>query len=98
VKLEINIKKRFKLGAAVLCFTAVLASGCSNIGNAPQGPDPAQVQAEFSKQDPQKQIQGIQYAPIPAAEKEKKIEEIEKKYGIKRGEAPAQKGGLPAGG
>lgn len=70
------------LGAGALAL-----GGCS-VGDAPKGLDAAQVQTEFSKQDPQKQIQGLMASPLPAAEKEKRIKAIEDQYGIKRGAPP----------
>ncbi len=66
---------------------SIMCSGCDNVGNAPQG-STEQVKKDIDALSPQKQIAQWQYSPLPAAEKEKKIQEIEKKYGITR-DAPA---------
>lgn len=90
----INPSAYKNLFLGVCLAAASLLAGCSNVGNAPEGPTADQVQAELAKQDPQQQIVAIQHSPIPFAEKEKKIQEIEKKYGITRkdGDAPTGPG------
>ena len=75
--------------AVGLAFVATVVTGCS-VGNAPEGLSSSEVQSEFAKQDPQKQIQGIQASPLPPEEKEKRIKEIEQKYGITRGDSVSQ--------
>jgi len=84
--------------SAFLAGSFVLG-GCSNVGNAPEGPTAGQVQADFAKQDPQQQIKGIQFSPLPPAEKERRIQEVEAKYGVKRGDptTPISNGGAGAG-
>lgn len=79
-----NKSKLRAITGIVICAFAV--AGCS-AGNAVAGTDEAATKQEFAKQDPQKQIQGIQHSPMPPADKEKKIQEIEAKYGIKRNAA-----------
>lgn len=75
----------------ILGIVAIALTGCS-IGMAPKGPDANEVQQEFSKMPPDQQIKGIQHSPLPAAEKEKRIKEIEEKYGVSRSD---EKTGLP---
>jgi len=69
------------------------ASGCSGIGNAAQGPDEAQVKQREAALPPDKQIELLKSAPMPADEKAKKIKEIQDKYGLSSDGTPVGKGG-----
>ena len=60
--------------------------GC-NVGTAPEGASPEQVKAEVAQQPPLQQIRNIMHAPIPPAEQERQIKEIEQKFGVKREDA-----------
>lgn len=77
-----KIKKAIGV-AALLLATSLTLIGCDNVGNAVEGSADA-AKKEFDGMPPEKQIEQLNYAPIPPAEKEKRIQEIEKKYGIKR--------------
>jgi hypothetical protein len=69
--------KQFILGIFILG----LLGGCSNIGNAPEGQSEEEAKAALQKMSPQEQINMIKASPMPPAEKEKKIRELEAKMG-----------------
>lgn len=64
---------------------ALLCVGC-NVGNAPEPMSQAQLDAHLKTLKPQDEINYINTMPIPAAEKAKKIAEVEARTGYK---APA---------
>lgn len=56
--------------------------GCGNIGNAPEPMTADQVNKTVSEAKPEDQIAYWQSSPLPAAEKQKKIDEIRQKYNL----------------
>lgn len=56
--------------------------GCSNIGNAPEPMTADQVNKQVGEAKPEDQIAYWQSSPLPAAEKQKKIDEIRQKYNL----------------
>jgi len=76
--------------AGLLAFAVILV-GCSS--DAPTGGSAAQIEANFQKEDPQKQIAVIQGSPASPERKAQLIKEIEDKYHIK-----ANAGGPVGGG
>ena len=69
--------------ALVIGGLAVVVGMNDDIGTAHKG-SVEEMQRQFNAMEPQKQIDNLGHWPIPAAEREKRIQEIEKKYGIKR--------------
>jgi len=67
---------------------AIAAFGCGsvicgcNVGMQPTGPSVEEINAIRSKWPPEKQIEGIQFSPMPPAEKKRRIAEIRKKYNM----------------
>jgi hypothetical protein len=57
-----------------------LLVGC-NVGEAPSGSEQA-VKDQFNSMKPEEKIRFIQSSPMPAAEKQAKIDEIKKQAGI----------------
>ena len=76
--------------SAILAATVSLI-GCG-IGDAPKTMDQNELKDALSKATPQQQIDWYNRSPMPAAEKKKKIEEIEQKYGLKPGGAVGPSG------
>jgi hypothetical protein len=64
--------KKIHLIAGPMAGMFVFVAGC-NIGNAPAGPSPADVQKIESSLPVDKQIKLIESSPMPAAEKAKRI-------------------------
>lgn len=60
----------------------VVTVGC-NVGMAPQGPSETEVRERAAKLPPQDQIDLIRSSPMPKAQQDKEVAEIEKKYGMK---------------
>ena len=84
--------KEFQKMIRLLAIAAVsvFAVGCGS-----SGPDPmseTDVKAALDKATPEQQIDWINRSPMPPAEKKQKIEEIEKKYGIKGGQVATAPG------
>lgn len=82
-----------------LIALAMAVVGC-NMGDAPSGGSAAEVQANFDKEDPQKQIQTIQGSPASPEKKAQLIKAIEDKYHVKAGDKPVAGGSQsnPVGG
>ena len=68
------------LAALVIVLGGVLA-GCDSIGNAPTGPDQAQVKRNFDALPVDQKIQFLENSPIPKAQKEKQIAELKAQQG-----------------
>ncbi|RYG30353.1 hypothetical protein EON81_25070 [bacterium] len=66
----------------IVGLLVVVCTGCS-VGNAPEPMSEAQLADSVSKLKPQDQINYIRVMPIPQAEKDRRIAEIEQKFGMK---------------
>lgn len=63
----------------------------------PTGPSVEEINAIRAKWPPEKQIEGIQFSPMPAAEKKRRIAEIKAKYHMPDDDAkPESSPGAPA--
>ena len=89
--------KSMKLNASNVLFAAIAVgtlSGC-NVGMMAEGPSPSEIKAKVAAMPPDQQIAFYKNSPMPAADKAKKIAEIEQKYNIKA-DASANAPGKPA--
>lgn len=77
---------KFNLLFVIGVVAALTSAGC-NAGTAPAGASPEQVKAEVDKEPPLQQIRNLMFAPIPPAEKERQIKELEAKFNVKREDA-----------
>ncbi len=72
--------KKLTLSSLVASALFVL-TGCSSIGNVPEGMSPEETKKAFNELPLEKQIEHVNGAPIPQAEKDKKIAELKAKAG-----------------
>lgn len=82
---------------ASLGLLAILSAGCS-LGNAPEPMSADQVKGEVEKLKPEQQIDWINRSPMPPSEKQAKIAEIRKKYGLPEQAAGPAAPGAPSTG
>ena len=66
---------------ALALVAAVLSGAACNIGNAPEPMAPEDVKAAVEKLSPEQQIEWVNRSPMPAAEKQRRIDEIKQKTG-----------------
>jgi hypothetical protein len=86
--MKISNLEKLVLGVVIMASL----TGC-DVGNAPSGGSPAEVENNFKKEDPQTQINTIRMSPASEERKAQLIKEIEDKYHIKASDAPT---GAPA--
>jgi PBP1b-binding outer membrane lipoprotein LpoB len=73
--------KVFAKSSFVVFVLASILSGCSSIGNAPAGQSPDEAKAAFDGMSPDEKIKMIESSPMPPAEKEARIKELEAQGG-----------------
>jgi hypothetical protein len=74
---------KIKLTFALVGMLAIgFLTGC-NMGMQPTGSTVEEINAIRAKWPPEKQIEGIQQSPMPAAEKVRRIAEIRQKFHLK---------------
>ncbi len=79
---------------AILASSALI--GCS-AGDAPPPMTREDAKTALSNLSPEDKIRYYDSSPMPAAEKQQKIAEIEQQYGVKASDILGNKGGPPAG-
>ncbi len=82
--------KKFRIVIAASIFSVLV--GC-NAGMAPEPMNPDQLKSAVDKATPEQQVKWVQSSPMPAAEKAKRIKEIEDKTGYKAPEISAPQTG-----
>jgi hypothetical protein len=89
-----NLKDKRILGVLV---AGTALCGC-NVGMAPTGGSPAEMEANFKKEPPEQQIRTIQMSPASPERKAQLIKDIQTKYGLKPDGEATPAAAPPAGG
>lgn len=65
----------------ILILATCFIAGCNSVGNVPEGMSPEETKKAFAELPLEKQIEHVNGAPIPQAEKDKQIAELKAKAG-----------------